>query len=109
MNFRVLFLVAIGLIAFTAHAQEKLKRVFGYDPVVLVDTGKQVSGLSEISVSRYEFTYLFANAKSKAAFLRNPKKYEFQFGGACGRMGPLSGIGNPNHFLVKDGKLYAFA
>ncbi len=109
MKYGLTLLFGLTICAVSGQGQDRVKRVFGFDPVILVRTGESVSGKADLEVSRYEFTYLFSSTESKAEFIRNPKKYEFQFGGACGRMGPLSGIGNPNHFLVKGGKLYSFA
>jgi YHS domain-containing protein len=78
----------------------------GLDPVVLLQ-GKEVMGKSSLSVVRGGFTYLFSTPETKAAFEREPAKYEIQFGGLCARMGKTAG-GNPSDFLVHDGKIYIF-
>src|SRR4029079_679219 len=79
----------------------------GIDPVVLLTQGKEVSGKPDFKVSRGKFDYLFVSAENKAAFEKNPEKYEIQLRGACARMG--GGVtGNPADFAVVDGKIYIF-
>lgn len=78
----------------------------GLDPVLLVG-GKEVPGKSALSVTRGDFVYLFSTADTKAAFERDPARYEIQLGGLCARMGKTTG-GNPSDFFVHEGKIYIF-
>lgn len=79
------------------------------DVVELIDTGKGADGVEANVVEHGNYRYLFASAKSKEAFSANPVKYEVQQGGACGRMGPLSGACRSDIYSVHQGKLYLFA
>jgi YHS domain-containing protein len=79
----------------------------GIDPVVLLTTGKEVSGKPALAVVRDQFQYLFATPESKATFEKAPEKYQIQLSGACARMG--GGVtGNPSDYAVVDGKIYIF-
>lgn len=78
----------------------------GLDPVLLVG-GKEAQGDEQFSVTRGRFRYLFAGAETKAAFEKEPGRYEIQLGGACARMGPTV-RGNPDLFLVHEGRIYIF-
>lgn len=84
------------------------RRTLVVDAVELI-AGREVKGDPAFAVQRGAYTYQFANAANKAAFEKSPDKYEFQFGGACARMGPLSGAGSAGIYAVHNGKLYAFA
>ena len=79
----------------------------GIDPVVLLTTGKEVTGKADLKVIRHQFQYLFATPENKATFEKSPEQYEIQLGGACARMG--GGVtGNPADYAVVDGKIYIF-
>lgn len=78
----------------------------GLDPVLLIQ-GKEAQGDEAYSVTRGRFRYLFAGAETKAAFERDPARYEIQLGGTCARMGP-STQGNPDLYSVHDGRIYLF-
>ena len=79
----------------------------GVDAVVLIQQGKEVIGKPEFAVKRGTFEYQFTSAETKAAFEREPSKYEIQMNGSCARMGPGVG-GNPSDYAVVDGKIYIF-
>src|SRR5215510_10496247 len=83
-------------------------RTLQVDAVELV-RGQEVAGDPAISTSRGRFWYQFANDANRAEFLSDPERYEIQFGGACARMGPLSGVGSTNIHAVHDGRIYIFA
>ncbi len=89
-----------------AAQQPKDDALDGLDPVLLVG-GKEVPGKSALSVTRGDFVYLFSTADTKAAFERDPARYEIQLGGLCAKMGKTAG-GNPSDFIVHDGKIYIF-
>ena len=78
----------------------------GLDPVMLVK-GKEVQGELNITVTRGPFQYLFASAETKAAFEKEPARYEIQLGGACARMGPPVG-GNPDLYAIHKERIYIF-
>jgi YHS domain-containing protein len=78
----------------------------GLDPVLLTQ-GKETQGEEGFAVKRGRFRYLFANAETKAAFEREPERYEIQLGGACARMGPTV-QGNADLFTVHAGRIYIF-
>jgi YHS domain-containing protein len=99
---------ALGLAAL-ARAQDAPPRTFTLDAVELVRTGKEVSGDPAQHTRRGAYTYHFASAANRTAFEESPEKYEIQLGGACARMGPLSGEGRCDIYAVHAGKLYIFA
>ncbi len=80
----------------------------GFDPVELV-RGKEVPGSKENVVQRGAYRYAFASAENRKTFEQEPERYSIQFGGACTKMGPLSGSGHPDRFSVFEGKIYIFA
>ncbi|HMV84806.1 MAG TPA: hypothetical protein PLD20_17705 [Blastocatellia bacterium] len=78
----------------------------GLDPVMLVQ-GKEAQGDLKITVTRGKFRYLFANEANKAAFEKDPARYEIQLDGACARMGaPVTGIADL--YAVHNGRIYIF-
>jgi YHS domain-containing protein len=79
------------------------------DAVDLLDRGTETRGEERFSTIRGRFTYLFTSEANRAAFLSHPERYEIQFGGACARMGPLSGGGTPRLYAAHAGRLYIFA
>lgn len=83
----------------------------GYDPVGYFNQGKAIKGKKEISASYQGVIYKFSSGENKDAFLKNPSKYEPQYGGWCayamGSAGEKVEI-NPETFKIVDGKLYLF-
>jgi YHS domain-containing protein len=98
------------LIAATTSAQTQERKpptaIEGLDPVMLVQ-GKDVIGQQKYSVIRGDFEYLFASEENKAAFEKDPARYEIQLNGACARMGPAVS-GNADLFTVYNGRIYIF-
>ncbi|MBL8990418.1 MAG: hypothetical protein JNJ48_02425 [Phycisphaerae bacterium] len=84
------------------------ERTLPVDPVELV-AGREVPGRAELTLERDGVGYLFATPQNKAAFEKDPTKYEVADGGACGRMGPLSGLGDARRYAVHEGRIYLFA
>ncbi|MCB9877153.1 MAG: hypothetical protein H6835_06070 [Planctomycetes bacterium] len=80
----------------------------GLDPVLLC-RGDRFPGDPQLRVQHEGNEYRFVDADSQATFLVDPGRYAIQLGGACARMGALSGPGSPQRFLVHDGRIYAFA
>lgn len=84
------------------------ERTLSFDVIDLV-AGKEVQGRADLSIERDGITYLFATSEHMKIFAKDPAKYEVADGGACARMGPLSGRGDARRFLVHDGRVYFFA
>lgn len=84
------------------------ERTLPMDPVELI-AGRETPGREDLSVLRDGFTYLFATPENKASFERTPEKFEAADGGACGRMGALSGLGDARRYTVHEGRLFFFA
>ncbi len=78
------------------------------DAVALLE-GRETEGDARFTARHGRYLYLFANSKNQEAFSNNPARYEIQLGGACARMGALSGVGRTNIYSVHDGKLFIFA
>lgn len=78
----------------------------GLDPVLLT-RGKESQGDEQFSLTRGRFRYLFSGAETRAAFEREPTRYEIQLGGTCARMGPTV-QGNPDLFWVYKERIYLF-
>jgi YHS domain-containing protein len=55
----------------------------GYDPVGFFTENRPVKGNQQFQSQYHGATYYFASAEHKAAFERDPAKYEPQFGGFC--------------------------
>jgi YHS domain-containing protein len=78
----------------------------GLDPVML-EQGKEVQGDMKFKVTRGKFQYIFASAENKAAFEKDPSRYEIQLDGHCARMGAPT-TGNPDLYAVHNGRIYIF-
>src|SRR4030095_10544425 len=109
---KVLTVCALLLLSgvLVAQAPAKSKPPFdaleGLDPVMLVQ-GKEVQGEMNLTVTRGQFRYFFANAANKATFEQDPARYEIQLNGPCARMGPPV-YGNADLFTVYQGRIYIF-
>lgn len=99
--------VAFGWILGAAAAAPP-ERTLPVDPVELV-AGRETPGTSEFTVEREGVGYCFATLENKAAFEKDPAKFEVADGGACGRMGALSGLGDARRYAVHAGRIYFFA
>lgn len=84
------------------------ERTLPVDPVLL-QLGKTVAGERSISVTYEGNTYIFANTGTRDQFNRDPARFAAQQGGACGRMGPLGGLGDARRYALQEGMLYFFA
>ncbi|MFN0243735.1 MAG: hypothetical protein ACKVWV_12665 [Planctomycetota bacterium] len=80
----------------------------GFDPVALTN-GQEVAGDPTRVAEHHGFTYAFASDEHKRRFESDPERFAIQLGGACARMGPLSGKCDQNRFAVHDGRIYVFA
>lgn len=79
----------------------------GYDPVAYFTDGKPVKGDASITATYNGATYRFASAEHKAAFERDPSKYEPQFGGFCAYAVSINKTADidPNFWEIVDGRL----
>ncbi|OXG08651.1 YHS domain-containing protein [Flavobacterium araucananum] len=117
-----LVLFVLILISGISFAQNETKRIDqynlenkvaiqGYDPVGYFSQGKAIKGKKEVSASYQGVVYKFSSNENKEAFLKNPSKYEPQYGGWCayamGSTGEKVEI-NPETFKIIDNKLYLF-
>lgn len=102
--------VAIALLAHvvTSVVGAPPERTLPVDPVELV-AGRELPGKADHSIERDGFVYLFATPENKTLFEKDPTKFEVADGGACGRMGPLSGLGDARRYAVHQGRIYLFA
>jgi YHS domain-containing protein len=89
-----------------AQARAAIEALDGLDPVMLVQ-GKEVAGKPDLALVRGGFAYFFSSADTRAAFEREPERYEIQLGGLCARMGRTAG-GNPSDYVVHNGRIYIF-
>jgi YHS domain-containing protein len=83
----------------------------GYDPVGYFVQKKAIKGKKENLASYEGVVYYFSSNENKETFLKNPSKYEPQYGGWCAyAMGSDGGKVeiNPETFKIIDGKLYLF-
>lgn len=84
-------------------------RVFTVDVVHLLETGQEQPGDPDRSARHEGFTYHFASDATRDRFAADPQRFAVRLGGACGRMGALSGLGRADLHTVHAGKLYIFA
>ncbi len=113
------FLVGTFSFLFAQNAPERTKHfnleegvaIQGYDPVSYFTKSKAEKGNSSIFTSYHGVTYYFSTQNNKELFLKNPAKYEPQYGGWCafamGDYGKKVEI-NPETFKITDGKLFLF-
>lgn len=88
--------------------QPRPDRVMPADPVILRD-GRVAMGEPSI-VADWEGTrYRFTSEGTRNLFLNDPTTYAARDGGACGRMGPLGGLGDARLYAIEEGLLYFFA
>jgi len=91
-----------------AKPPEPITALKGLDPVELVG-GMEVAGSEDHSAVRGLYRYQFKDAANRTRFEKEPAKFAIQLGGACARMGLLSGSGSPGRFVVHDQRIFIFA
>jgi YHS domain-containing protein len=82
----------------------------GYDPVAYFTFGKPTHGLPEFEYEWDEHRYRFARPEHLELFKADPVRYAPQFAGFCAvalARGDLD-EGNPEYWLLSEGKLYLF-
>lgn len=90
-------------------AAEPVFGAFALDPVLLLRDGKEETGRAEFEIIHSQWRYRFASAETRDVFRAAPAPWEIQLGGACARMGALSGMGNESIWAVHEKRLYVFA
>ena len=111
----VLFSIAIGNAQLALRVKhfnlEKGVALQGYDPVAYFNQSKGLKGNKQFAAIAEGVTYYFINATNKETFLKDPKKYEPQYGGWCayamGANGEKVEV-DPETFKILNGKLYLF-
>ncbi len=84
--------------------------VHGADPVALLNDGTSVAGSSKYHATHEGAAYYFTSEANQKIFEANPAGYVPQHGGFCS-FGVSVGKkfnGDPDQFLVHDGKLFLF-
>ncbi len=90
---------------------EKGLAIQGYDPVAYFLQNKAIKGNMQFAATVEGIIYHFSNAANKNLFVKDPKKYEPQYGGWCAY---AMGANNekvaidPETFKIVSGKLYLF-
>ncbi len=90
---------------------EKSIAIKGYDPIAYFISNKAIEGNKSIATTIEGVTYYFSSQKNKELFIKDPKKFEPQYGGWCAyAMGAINSKVeiDPETFKVIDGKLYLF-
>jgi hypothetical protein len=83
----------------------------GYDAVSYFQGNRPLKGDEKFEIMHDDAIYLFSNETNKQAFLKDPQKYEPQFGGWCAYAVSESKSKvdvDPESFLIQDGKLLLF-
>lgn len=111
----ILITVALWGISASAAVVENLDKhgvaLQGYDPVSYFKSDKPQKGQSRFQAKQGEAIYWFSSESNKQEFLKEPKKYEPQYGGWCAyavadhkskvEVDPLS-------YTIQDGRLLLF-
>lgn len=80
----------------------------GLDPIDL-SNGLEISGFPQFTARLGRHIYRFSSLENLNKFSSDPYRYGVMNGGACGKMGPMSGHGSPDRWSVVDGRIYLFA
>ena len=82
----------------------------GYDPVAYFAEGGPAAGNTAIRYQWRGATWLFSTEEHRKAFMADPVRYAPQFAGFCAVALARGEIdeGNPEYWLLSEGKLYLF-
>jgi YHS domain-containing protein len=83
----------------------------GYDAVSYFQSDKPLKGDPKFQTKQGDALYFFSSDANKQEFLKNPKKYEPQFGGWCAYAVATSKDKvdiDPESFVIQDGRLLLF-
>jgi YHS domain-containing protein len=94
-----------------AAAEDAPLAIKGYDPVAYFTSGKPTPGSPELEYEWDEQRYRFATAAHRELFKADPLRYAPQFANFCAVALARGEIyeGQPEYWLINDGKLYLFA
>ncbi len=90
---------------------EKGIAISGYDPVAYFTLGKATQGKNTISFTQNGATYYFATDANRQLFIKEPAKYQPQYGGWCAYAMATSGEKveiDPQTYKIVNGKLLLF-
>lgn len=104
----LLWSITASIALLTADARSQQPALKGLDPIALCE-GSEEQGVVEFAAEHEGFVYHFANKERLAWFHKRADRWSIQFGGACARMGPLSGNGDPGRYYVYKNRIYIFA
>jgi YHS domain-containing protein len=85
-----------------------LERTLSVDAVQL-RRGSVVAGDRRWTIRYQGFDYLFSGPDTMELFAGDPAGYGAADAGACGRMGPLGGLGDARRYLIHENRLHFFA
>ena len=119
---KVIMLAILFFTAITSKAQQgttdakqlnldKGVAISGYDPVAYFTLSKAVAGKSNINYMLNGATYYFATEANRSMFIKEPGKYEPQYGGWCAYAMATKGEKveiDPQTFKIVNGKLLLF-
>ena len=83
----------------------------GLDPVLLA-RGREQAGKADLVERHGRYTYAFATPETRSEFRADPTAFAIQLDGTCAMMagsGGPPGSGDPDRFLVHEGRIYIFA
>lgn len=118
-KFILVILLGVFSLVSAQNASERVKHfnlekgiaISGYDPVAYFVANQAIEGKDKFATTYKGATYLFFSELNQHKFIKNPTKYEPQYGGWCAyAMGDESKKVevDPETFKVIDGKLYLF-
>ncbi len=111
-QFLVALVLSTGVFAGSiTNIDKKGLGIQGYDPVSYFKSDKPSMGDEKFKVKQGETTYLFANETNKQEFLKDPQKYEPQYGGWCAYAVADSKNKveiDPKSYVIQDGRLLLF-
>lgn len=121
MKTKIFFLILASVFTIDGMAQSAIRSkqfnlergvaIQGFDPVAYFTLQKAVEGNKKFATNFEGVTYYFASSSNKELFLKDPKKYEPQYGGWCayamGATGEKVEI-DPETFKILNGKLYLY-
>jgi YHS domain-containing protein len=118
-KFILVLLLGVSSVLLSQNTSERTKHfnlgkdiaINGYDPVAYFTSNKALKGNDKFLTNYMGITYQFTSKLNKEYFIKNPTKYEPQYGGWCayaiGEKSEKVKI-NPETFKIIDGKLYLF-
>ena len=98
------------LFATTPNPRTEEVMLLGFDPVAYHTQKKPVRGRNDITVMLPERTYYFSSWENKRLFLKEPARYEPQYGGFCanGAAYAIKLGSDPGEWEIVDGRLFIF-